>query len=197
MMVIKLFLILLCNGGMRVILYKLGQITTYPLVVWPKFKLPIVIWNLTLYPPKVSLVRVLLPNSVKNKGKYVILLHLYVFLLQKYKKKKKNKRNKIKNWYWSLSPFTCILNMKNKHLEKSNPNQHPHKQNDCNKIPHCIHVIRNLERGLGSGKVRDNAIHKILVRGQYINGTTSKQAEGEFTSHTNRMSQMTILWVNP
>ena len=73
---------------MRVILYTLGQVTTYPLVVWPKFKLPIVIWNLTLYPPKVSLVRVLLPNSVKNKGKYVILLHLYVFLLQKYKKKK-------------------------------------------------------------------------------------------------------------
>ena len=77
---------------MRVILYKLGQITTYPLVIWPKFKLPLVVWNLTLYLPKVSSIRVLLPTTVKNKGKYVILLHLYVFLLQKYKKKKKKKK---------------------------------------------------------------------------------------------------------
>ena len=40
-----------------------------------------VVWNLTLYPPEVSSVRVLYLTYVKNMAKYVILFHFYVLKL--------------------------------------------------------------------------------------------------------------------
>ena len=50
-----------------------------------------VVWNLALYPLEVSLIRVLLPTSIKNEAKYVFLLSfIYLSPLKTLLKKKKN-----------------------------------------------------------------------------------------------------------
>ena len=67
------------------------------------------VWNLTLYPPKISSVRFTWPNSIKNRVKYVILLHFCVFLLQKHKKIKIQDQITSKR----IKRDTCIMKFQN------------------------------------------------------------------------------------
>ena len=77
-----------------------GIITANSSEVWPVCALPTRGLNFTLCPPKVTSVRLLLPTSVKKKGKSIFLHHFYVSLLPKHKTHKNSIENKIKMCYW-------------------------------------------------------------------------------------------------
>jgi len=72
-----------------------GEIIVNPHVIWPVCTLPTRSLKLSTIPLEITSIRAPLPNSVKNMGKYIILLSFYVSLLPKQKILLKNKRRKI------------------------------------------------------------------------------------------------------